>query len=159
MEATEPKTDTKKRIRKPKEEAPKQMKDIRAKQPKRNERRMKPGAKPGVRNILTIDESLLDPEFEYRIVDNNPERVRQLERMDWDIARTDEPIQVGDSVAGKAESRESITTVDLKGGKSGILMCKRKDWLKDDRAAKEQRLRDIERRMQSDYKEKHNPIE
>lgn len=150
---------TEKEQQKKKRSTKKEMKPLRAKQPKRGERRMTKGAKPGVRNILTIDDSLLDPDFEYRIVINNPDRVRQLESMDWDIAKSDEPIQVGDSIAGKAESRESITRMDLKGGKSGILMCKRKDWLKDDRAAKETRLKTIEEKMQSDYKKQHEPIE
>lgn len=135
------------------------MKSIKETAPKRA-RRMDGNTPVGVKNILTIPEHLLDRKnFEYRIVSTEEGRVEELEARDWDIARMPEDVPVGDPVAGIAQPKGSVVDINLKGGKRGVLMCKRKEWCDDDRAKKEAYLQEHEKRMQSDYKQKHDPIE
>lgn len=158
-EQTAENTDTKvddTKVKKPRKKA---MKGIKAKAPDRK-RRMDKNAKAGVKNVLTIPEEYLDREnFEYRVANTEPGRVEYLETRDWDVARLEGGIVVGDSAAGKAQTVGTVVNVPVGGGKQGVLMCKRKEWCDDDRKAKENVLLEKEKTMQSDYKQKHEPIE
>lgn len=136
-----------------------EMKPLRARAPKRSERRMNSNTKVGTKDVLTIDPGLLDPDFEYRIVNQTTAgRVKRLMAQDWDIARISDGATVGDEVAGKAQPDGSTVEVELGGGTRGLLMCKRKDWYKEDKAAEEKERLEIEKRMQADYKEKNELI-
>lgn len=142
-------------VKKPK----KSMKSIKAIAPDRK-RRMDGNTPAGVKNVLTIPEHLLDRKnFEYRVVNMDEGRIEALEAKDWDIARIPGDVPVGDPVAGKAQSKGSATEINAGGGRKAVLMCKRKEWCDDDRAKKDELLRETEVQMQSDYKQKHDPIE
>lgn len=135
------------------------LKSRKARAPKRSTRRMDTNVKAGVKNVLTIDPSILDEKnFEYRIVNMEPGNIERKQAKDWDIAHIDEDVKVGDDVAGKSQPKGSTTEIHAGGGMKAILMCKRKDWCDADRAAKEALLQEKQDRMQSDYKEKHEPI-
>ncbi len=148
-----------KKEQKPESEA-KSMKSIKAKGPVRNKRRMDKNTRAGVKDVLTIDPSVLDKEnYEYRIVNMEPGRVERMEKKDWDVAHIDADVVVGDPKAGVSQPKGSTVEFHVGGGTKAVLMCKRKDWCDDDRADKESILMDKQKMMQSDYKEKHKPIE
>ncbi len=91
----------------------------------RRARRKKPGLNVATGTRLIVDESSLDRDnFEYRHVNDNNGRIKQLEDRDWDIAPEagDEGATVKSTHAGMADGKPF----------NAVLMRKYKDWYKQD---------------------------
>lgn len=100
----------------------------------RQERRKKPGltAHSGIK--LTIDETAVDRNtYQYRYVNDQGMRVKQLEAQDWDIAP--EAAKTDGNSLGTVNS--TIGGMDETGKPYNmVLMRKRKDWFEEDQREK-----------------------
>ncbi len=95
----------------------------------REERRRKPGAvlMSGIK--LGVDQSLLDPNFTHRWVNDKGNRVQQLEAADWDPVT--EAVKADSDGSGTVQTK--IVGTDAGKPYSAILMRKRKDWFQADK--------------------------
>lgn len=104
----------------------------------RQERRRKPGqtAHSGIK--LALDESRLDRgTYQYRFVNDQDMRVKQLEAQDWDIAP--EGAKADGNSLGSASSTIGGTSESGKPYNT-VLMRKRKDWFEADQREKQKPL-------------------
>lgn len=82
---------------------------------------------------LSIDESLRDPNFEYRWVNADPKRIRRMERNEWERASNEE---MGCETERHAEATKGHET-------KTVLMRKPADFVEEDRKIKEERRQHI----------------
>lgn len=124
------------------------MKSIKASAPDRKKRRMDKNTPVGQKNKLTVDESILDRKrYEYRFVNDVDGNIAIKQSQDWDIAEIHESVTVGDAKAGEAQSDGTVIRKPVGGGVTAVLMCKKREWYKEDSEKKEQALREIENEM------------
>ena len=86
----------------------------------------------GRNDVLVVENK--DPKFEYRVVNDTPGRVAQMENRDWEIASGDEKLI--STFDNSDDDSGSVKRKHVGGGASGILMRIRKDWFKEDQAEK-----------------------
>jgi hypothetical protein len=104
----------------------------------RTERRRKPGSTTITGMKLHVDNSLLDPAYEYRWANDRNGRVQQLYADDWD--KVEDPNIV--SSAGTVPTLQ----VGVDEGKpfNAVLLRKRKEWYQADQQEKQKPLDEIE---------------
>ena len=95
----------------------------------------------GVRNVLTV--SGKDPDFEYRIVNDTGDRVSMFEERGYEVV-TDSKVKLGDRRVANPTQEGSVVQASVGGGTRGVLMRIRKDWYKEDQAAKQQQVAQTE---------------
>lgn len=103
----------------------------------RRERRYSPDMDgEGTTLHLWVDESKLDRStFHYRWVADVHDRIRRLERQDWDVV-SDEEIGFTTDRSGDVQATAGRENVRMR------LMRKYKDWFDDDQAMKQKRIED-----------------
>jgi hypothetical protein len=107
------------------------------------ERRAKRNPVEG-RNRLAVKGK--DPNYEYRIVNDTDDRVRELQDLDWEID-LDEELRVGDSRIDDVGRLGKVRQLSVGGGIKAIVMRKRKDWFDEDLAEKQKYVDKIEAAM------------
>ena len=96
----------------------------------------------GGRNILTV--SGKDPAYEYRIVNDDGDRVSQFEEMGYEVVK-DQNITVGDRRIANPTKEGSPIQVSVGGGTKAFVMRVPKEFFDEDRAAKDKHIDDLER--------------
>lgn len=101
----------------------------------------------GTRNVLTV--SGKEPGFEYRIVNDDGDRVSQFEEMGYEVVK-DSGIKVGDRRIANPTKEGSPVQVSVGGGQKAYLMRIRKDWYDEAQADKAKHVDEIEKGMLAD---------
>ncbi len=122
----------------------------------RAKRRMDANTPVGQKNVLTLDESMLDrSRFHYEIVNETPGNVESYEARDFDVVKDMSGMQIGDESANKDQPDGSVIRMNVGGGQTALVMSKPIKWHKDDEAKEEQRLQEMESTMDAENKQKH----
>lgn len=100
----------------------------------------------GQRNVLTV--SGKDPDYVYRVVNDESDRISQFLDGGYEICNADE-VRVGDRRVGNATPEGSQAQVSVGGGRKAIVMKIRKEFYQEDQAAKHKRVDDIERALRN----------
>lgn len=87
----------------------------------------------GVRNVLTVGGK--DPDFEYRIVNDEGDRVEQFKAAGYDVVSASD-VTVGDRRINKASAEGSAAQVSVGGGVKAVVMRIKKEWYAEDQATK-----------------------
>lgn len=101
----------------------------------------------GVRNVLNVKGK--DPEFEYRIVNDTGDRIKQFEELGYEIVR-DNKVKVGDKRVAVPTAEGSPVQVSVGGGTQGYLMRIKKDWYAEDQKSKQEHVDRLEASMKSE---------
>lgn len=104
-----------------------------------------------VRNRVSVKNQ--DPDFVYRVVNDQDNRVEELAERGYEIVPQDKVIRQGDKRVDDASALGSVSSISLGRGDRGVVMRIRKDWNAEDQAAKNQRADDLEKTMKSDGKQ------
>ena len=96
----------------------------------------------GTRNVLTV--SGKEPGFEYRIVNDDGDRISQFEERGYEIVK-DQNIKVGDRRIANPTKEGSPIQVSVGGGTKAFVMRVPKEFFDEDRAAKDKHIDDLER--------------
>lgn len=106
----------------------------------------------GQRNRLSLREQ--DPGYHYRLVSANlesdPDRVQNLIDAGYEIVPAAKAGQTGDSKVDNPSSLGSAGAISLGQGVKGVWMRIRKDWYKEDQAAKQAEVDKTEQRAQKE---------
>ena len=94
------------------------------------------------RNVLTV--SGKDPEFEYRIVNDQGDRIQQFIDAGYELVDAN-TVRVGDKRVDKAAAEGTKAQVTVGKGEKAFVMRIRKDWYDEDQAAKQARVNELER--------------
>lgn len=95
----------------------------------------------GARNVLTVGGK--DPAFEYRIVNDEGDRVEQFKAAGYEVVSGTE-VTVGDRRINKASAEGSAAQVSVGGGMKAVVMKINKEWYAEDQAAKLKQIDQIE---------------
>lgn len=103
----------------------------------------------GTRNVLTVQGK--DPAFEYRIVNDDGDRIAQFEDMGYEVVK-DSGIKVGDRRIANPTKEGSPIQVSVGGGQKAYVMRIRKDWYDEAQKEKAAHVDEIEKGMVRDTK-------
>lgn len=103
----------------------------------------------GGRNILTV--SGKDPAFEYRVVNDDGDRISQFEEMGYEVVK-DQNITVGDRRIANPTKEGSPIQISVGGGTKAYVMRIKKEWYDEDQAEKAKRIEESEKGMLRDAK-------
>ena len=109
-----------------------------------NKRRSYRDSINGVRGRLTVKRK--DPDFEYRIVNDDLGRIDQLKERGYEIVTQDTP--VGDNRVATPTKEGSPVQINVGQGKKAYLMRIKKEWYDEDQAAKQVEIDNIEQTIQ-----------
>lgn len=99
------------------------------------------------RNILTVKGK--DPGFEYRVVNDEGDRVERFREGGYEFVRTDS-VKVGDNRVSVPSSEGSVKQVSVGQGLKGYVMRIKKDWYDEDQTSKQQRVNELEATTKKD---------
>jgi hypothetical protein len=88
----------------------------------------------GVRNVLTVRGK--DPEYEYRIVNDQSDRIEQFKDAGYEIVKASDVI-IGDRRVNSASPEGSFAQVSVGGGDKAIVMRIKKEWYEEDQRRKQ----------------------
>lgn len=115
---------------------------------KRKPRRMNVN---GTRNVLTVTGK--DPAYEYRVVNDDGDRISQFEEMGYEIVK-DQNIRVGDRRINNPTKEGSPIQASVGGGMKAYVMRIKRDWYEEDQAAKAAKIDETEKGMVREAREK-----
>jgi hypothetical protein len=95
----------------------------------------------GVRNVLTVGGK--DPNYEYRIVNDEGDRVEQFKAAGYDIVSASD-VTVGDRRINKASAEGTLAQVSVGGGMKAVVMRIKKEWYAEDQHAKMEQVAQTE---------------
>ena len=101
----------------------------------------------GARNVLTVGGK--DPNYEYRIVNDEGDRIEQFKAAGYDVVSGSD-VTVGDRRINKASAEGSAATVSVGGGVKAVVMRIRKDWYLEDQQAKAEQIAATEAATKTD---------
>lgn len=101
----------------------------------------------GVRNVLTVGGK--EPGFEYRIVNDEGDRVEQFKAAGYDVVSASD-VTVGDRRINKASTEGTAAQVSVGNGVKAVVMRINKEWYDEDQAAKMQQVADTEAATKSE---------
>lgn len=104
----------------------------------------------GTRNVLTV--SGKEPGFEYRVVNDDGDRIAQFEEMGYEVVR-DSSIKVGDRRIANPTKEGSPIQISVGGGQKAFLMRIREDWHKEAQEDKARQVDELEKGMLKDAKQ------
>lgn len=87
----------------------------------------------GKRNVLTVRGK--DPDYEYRIVNDESDRIEQFKEAGYDIVNASDVI-IGDRRVNKASPEGSMAQASVGGGMKAVVMRIKKDWYAEDQKRK-----------------------
>ena len=103
----------------------------------------------GTSSRLTVDSRDKDPNFHYRIVnDDPPGRIKMFEEAGYEVVK--ENVSIGDRQAGDGKQIGKIAEKQVGGGVKAYLMKIPKKWYNEDQEAKARRLREAESAMRDE---------
>jgi len=104
----------------------------------------------GVRNVLTVQGK--DPAFEYRIVNDEGDRVAQFESQGYEIV-SDQTIKVGDRRVANPTKEGAAVQVSVGNGVKAYVMRIKKEFYAEDQASKQARVNEQEAAMKKDARQ------
>lgn len=87
-----------------------------------------------------------EPGYSYRIVNDVGDRIDSFKARGYEIVE-DQTVQVGDRRVASPTKEGSPVQVSVGGGTKGYLMRIKDEWYKEDQAAKEAELKELEKSM------------
>lgn len=87
----------------------------------------------GVRNVLTVGGK--EPGYEYRIVNDEGDRVEQFKAAGYDVVSASD-VTVGDRRITKASPEGTVAQVSVGGGMKAVVMRIKTEWYAEDQASK-----------------------
>ena len=99
------------------------------------------------KNILKVTGT--DPNYEYRVVNDDGDRVEQFIDVGWEHA-VEDSIRVGDSRVDETSRLGKVRVLSVGGGKKAVLLKIKKDWYDEDQAAKQEYVKHTEAAMRPD---------
>lgn len=103
----------------------------------------------GTRNVLTVQGK--EPGFVYRIVNDDGDRVGQMEDIGYEVV-CDSSVKVGDRRVANATQQGSPVRVSVGRGVQGVLMRIPKEFYDEDQAAKQNNLNELDAQMKREIK-------
>jgi hypothetical protein len=94
-----------------------------------------------------------DPEYVYRVVNDQDSRVEELVDRGYEIVPQDKVIRGGDKRVDDASALGSTSSISLGRGDRGVVMRIRRDWNAEDQAAKAVLANELEKTMKEDGKQ------
>jgi hypothetical protein len=94
-----------------------------------------------------------DPNFKYRVVNDKPGRVERFKLAGWVV---DEGGTVGDTIAGRATSVDSVTSAPVGQGITGIVMKIPNELYEEDQETKQAKVDELEKSMLEQAKDEIN---
>lgn len=104
-----------------------------------------------VRNRISVRNQ--DPEYIYRVVNDQDNRVEELVERGYEVVAQDKVVRGGDKRVDDASALGSVSSISLGRGDRGVVMRIRKDWNAEDQAAKAVRADQLETTMKQDGKQ------
>ena len=101
----------------------------------------------GSRNVLTVNGK--DPNYEYRIVNDEGDRVEQFKAAGYDVVAAKD-VTIGDRRITQASTEGSVAQAAVGGGLKAVVMRIKKEWYEEDQAAKQAEIDKTEAAMKSD---------
>ena len=98
----------------------------------------------GTRNILTVKNK--DPNYSYRIVNDDLGRVDRLKERGYEVVTEDTPI--GDKRVATPSKEGSPVQINVGQGKKAYLMRIKKEWYDEDQEAKQNDIAQVEQTIQ-----------
>lgn len=97
----------------------------------------KPRVRPPLngRNVLTVREEDMDPNYRYRVVNDDGDRVEMLKERGYEVVTGN--VRLGDKRVATAGSEGTPVTAYVGGGMKGVLMRIPKEYFDEDQAAKQ----------------------
>lgn len=86
------------------------------------------------------------PEYEYRIVNDQDDRINDFLERGWELD-VDEEIRVGDSRLDESSKLGKVRLISVGGGNKAVLMRIRKDWYDEDQQSKQEYVKKSEQAM------------
>jgi hypothetical protein len=114
-----------------------------AKAPERRVRRTPVGR----RNVLTI--SGKEPGYEYRIVNDDSDRVQEFLDNGWEVVERDS-IRIGDKRIGQGTGEGTAAEVSVGQGMKAFVLRIKEEWYKEDQAAKQAQVTATEAATKAD---------
>lgn len=101
----------------------------------------------GARNVLKVTGK--DPDFEYRIVNDEGDRVEQFRAAGYETVSA-ATHQIGDRRINAPTTEGSIATASVGGGTKAVLMRIPKEWYEEDQKAKQDAINELEAATRED---------
>lgn len=101
----------------------------------------------GQRNVLTVRGK--DPAYEYRIVNDEGDRVARFEDAGYEVVKASE-VEIGDRRIQRASPEGSVAQASVGGGMKAVVMRIKKEWYEEDQAAKLKQVAELESTTKSD---------
>lgn len=101
----------------------------------------------GVRNVLTVGGK--EPGYEYRIVNDEGDRVEQFKAAGYDVVSASD-VTVGDRRINKASAEGTAAQVSVGNGIKAVVMRINKEWYDEDQAMKLKQIADSESATKSE---------
>lgn len=101
----------------------------------------------GARNVLTVGGK--DPNYEYRIVNDEGDRVEQFKAAGYDVVSASD-VTVGDRRINKATAEGTVAQVSVGNGIKAVVMRINKEWYDEDQKSKLQSVADTEAATKSE---------
>jgi len=108
----------------------------------------------GTRNVLTIPKGDKDPRYSYRIVNDEPDRIRMFRDAGWEVVERRGGLQVGDVDVGDSSQLGSLVTKTVGKNKIGYLMRIKKEFYDEDQEAKAEKIRQGESALKQETQKK-----
>lgn len=109
----------------------------------------------GRRNKLTIAGK--EPGFEYRIVNDDDDRVMDLQERGYEIVTHE--AKVGDKRVGIPKKEGTPVQISVGGGKKAYLMRQKKEWYDEDQAAKQVEVDELENALKGNSSSDYGKLE
>ena len=103
----------------------------------------------GTRAVLSV--SGKEPGYEYRVVNDVGDRVAMMIERGYEVV-TDQNVKVGERRVANPAQEGSPVMASVGNGIKGYVMRIREDWYKEDQAAKQKQVDEMERSIQQDAK-------
>lgn len=106
----------------------------------------KPYVKPkkriplGKRNVLTMPKKDRDPDYEYRFVNDQGDRINRFRDAGWEVVEKRGGMEIGDPQVGISQQVGSVVTKSVGKGNVSYLMRIKKEFYKEDQKVKAQKI-------------------
>ena len=106
----------------------------------------------GKRNRLMVQNK--EPGYHYRIVNDEDDRVTQLQENGWELAPNAKVGALGDRRVDNASSLGSQPYISVGKGVKATVMRIKEEWYKEDQAVKQAEINELEETMRQEAKKK-----
>ena len=98
----------------------------------------------GTRNVLTFQKKDLDPNYVYRVVNDQGDRIRMFRDAGWEVVEKRGGMEIGDPDVGASSQLGSLVMKSVGQDQIGYLMKIKKEYYDEDQEAKADKVRQME---------------